>query len=260
MESTRESYDPGTAHGPLIKKIGSLIELTNEETSCIGALHANAKEFEPGNEILSEGQKIEFAFVQTSGWAYRYKMLADGRRQILNFVLPGDIMGIYGAIREIADESVMAHTNVRGYAFDPLELVELFGRCPRVGVAISWLIGRNDATMAEQVLRVGRRTAYERTGHLILELLKRLRQIGDAESKAFELQVTQELLADCLGLSVVHVNRTLRKFRENGIVHFDGNRLLIDDYEKLMDVTEFHGGYLEPKKLPQKTEEALDGV
>lgn len=260
MPGNGDSYDTGQAHGPLIRKIGRLIELTNREISCIEALHGSPKAFEPGEDILVEGETLEFAFIQTSGWSYRYKMLVDGRRQILNFVLPGDMMGIYGAVRPEADESVMTHTRVEGFAFPPLELFDLFGNCPRVGMAVAWLVGRSDAIMAEQVLRVGRRTAYERTGHLFMELLKRLRETGDAESRAFELQVTQELLADCLGLSVVHVNRTLRKFRENGILRVNGKRVLIDDFEKLLDITEFQGGYLEARKLPKKTEEVLNKI
>ncbi len=257
-EDDRAPHDGSQAHGPLLRKLSRIIELSNAETSCLQALHSNTVTFEPGQDILEEGRKIEQAYIQIDGWAYRYKTLLDGRRQIMNFVLPGDMSGIYGGIRVEADESVAAHTRVKCHSFDPVDLIELFGNCPKVGVAISWLVGRQDAIMSEQVLRVGRRTAYERTGHLILELLNRLRHTGDAESRSFELPITQELLADCLGLSVVHVNRTLRKLRENGIAHVKENRILIDDLERLINVTEFDGGYLEPHKLPPKVDQALN--
>ncbi len=255
--SERTPHDASLSQGPLVQKISRIIKLTNTETSCLEALHSNTVSFEPGQDLLVEGHKIEHAYIQAGGWAFRYKTLADGRRQILNFVLPGDMSGIYGGIRTEADESVAAHTRVKCYAFDPVELIELFGNCPRVGVAIAWLVGRQDAIMSEQVLRVGRRTAYERTGHLILELLNRLRHTGDAESRSFELPITQELMADCLGLSVVHVNRTLRKLREHGVVHVKENRILIDDLDRLINVTGFDGGYLEPHKLPPKADAAL---
>lgn len=254
----RNSVDDGSALWPLIRKIGLLIDLTDDEIDGLHSLDEREMAIEPGSDIIADGEEIKFAFVQTRGWAYRYKTLLDGRRQVLNFLLPGDMVGIFGAVRPVSDESAAAHTRVTGVGFDPVRFIELLRNYPRVGAALVWVVARADAIMSEQVLRVGRRTAYERTGHLILELLKRLREVGDADSRAFELEITQELLADCLGLSVVHVNRTLRRMRESGIIHMDEQRLLIDDFEKLIAISEFHDHYIAPEHLPEKALAAIE--
>jgi CRP-like cAMP-binding protein len=133
----------------------------------------------------------------------------------------------------------------------------MFADCPRLAAAIAWSAGRDEAILSEQIVRVGRRSAYERTGHLIVELLHRLRLVGEAEQESFELPLTQEILADTLGLSIVHVNRTLRRLRENGLLCIKGERVVIGDLEQLTSVTEFSPQYLTANPLPRKTEALL---
>jgi CRP-like cAMP-binding protein len=157
----------------------------------------------------------------------------------------------------VSDHSVAALTDIVVHPLDPGTTVEMFADCPRLAAAIAWSAGRDEAILSEQIVRVGRRSAYERTGHLIVELLHRLRLVGEAEQESFELPLTQEILADTLGLSIVHVNRTLRRLRENGLLCIKGERVVIGDLEQLTSVTEFSPQYLTANPLPRKTEALL---
>ncbi|HEY9548839.1 MAG TPA: Crp/Fnr family transcriptional regulator, partial [Kiloniellaceae bacterium] len=176
---------------------------------------------------------------------------------ILNFVLPGDFIGLFSALFAVADHSVAALTDLEVHPTDPAALVTLFGNCPRLGAAFAWAAGRDEAILAEQVVRIGRRSAYERTGHIIVELLHRLRLVGEAERDSFELPLTQEILADTLGLSIVHVNRTLRRLRENGLLRISGDRVIISDLDRLTKITEFSPHYLDAAPLPRGIEAAF---
>lgn len=243
--------------GPLARKLSAVVSLSADEIDCIEAMQKRIKRIPAGTEFVRDGDPYDQCYVVKAGWAIRFKTLSDGRRQILNFVLPGDFVGLFSALFDVADHSVAALTELQVHPVEPTSLVTLFATCPRLGAAVAWAAGRDEAILSEQVLRIGRRSAYERTGHIIVELLHRLRLVGEAEQCSFELPLTQEILADTLGLSVVHVNRTLRRLRENGLLHISGDRVVISDLERLVGAAEFTPQYLAANPLPRDTEAAL---
>lgn len=246
--------------GALVRKLNAVVTLSTAEIECIEAMQKRVRCLTPGAEFVRDGEPYDQAFVIKGGWAIRYKTLSDGRRQILNFVLPGDFVGLFSALFDVADHSVAALTDLQVHPVEPASLVTLFGSCPRLGAAFAWAAGRDEAILSEQVLRIGRRSAYERTAHIIVELLHRLRLVGEAERHSFELPLTQEILADTLGLSVVHVNRTLRRLRENGLLHIRGERVVISDLDGLVSLAEFSPHYLAVGPLPRGTQAALVAV
>ncbi|GAB4376117.1 MAG: Crp/Fnr family transcriptional regulator [Kiloniellaceae bacterium] len=246
-----------STHGALGRKLSAVIALSNAEIDCLEAMQKKLKALPEGTEFVRDGEPYGASYVVKQGWAIRFKTLSDGRRQILNFVLPGDFVGLFSPLFEAADHSVAALTDLELHPVDPTFLVEMFAGCPRLGAAIAWSAGRDEAILSEQVVRIGRRSAYERTGHIIVELLHRLRLVGEAGQKSFELPLTQEILADTLGLSIVHVNRTLRRLRENGLLQICGDRVVIGDLEALIEVAEFSPDYLAAGPLPRKTEAAI---
>lgn len=246
-----------SSHGALGRKLGAVIKLGNAEISCLEAMQKKTRTFEEGTAVVIEGEAYQKPFVVRHGWAFRFKTLSDGRRQILNFVLPGDFVGLFSPLFEAADHSVTALTDLELHPIEPSLLVDTLGKCPRLGAALAWAAGRDEAILSEQVVRVGRRSAYERTGHIIVELLHRLRLVGEADQRSFELPLTQEVLADTLGLSIVHVNRTLRRLRENGLLTIKGDRVVIDDLEALISAAEFSPQYLAADPLPPKVETAI---
>ncbi|WP_340119768.1 Crp/Fnr family transcriptional regulator [Pelagibius sp. 7325] len=248
------------AHGALGRKLSSVIKLSNAEIDCLEAMQKRVKAVPEGTEFVHDGEPYGYSYIVKQGWAIRFKTLSDGRRQILNFVLPGDFIGLFSPLFEVADHSVAALTDLELHPVEPAFLVDLFGNCPRLGAAVAWCAGRDEAILAEQVVRIGRRSAYERTGHIIVELLHRLRLVDEAGLNSFELPLTQEILADTLGLSIVHVNRTLRRLRENGLLRICGDRVVIEDLEALVSAAEFSPHYLDAQPLPRKTETAISAA
>lgn len=246
-----------TAHGILGRKLSSVVRLSNAEIDCIEAMQKRERHFAAGQDLVRDGEPYEQTYVLKEGWAIRFKALSDGRRQILNFVLPGDFIGLFSPVFEAADHSVAALTDMVVHPLDPGATVEMFAQCPRLAAALAWSAGRDEAILSEQVVRIGRRSAYERTGHLIVELLHRLRLVGEADQRSFDLPLTQEILADTLGLSIVHVNRTLRRLRENGLLCIKKERVVIGDLEELTSVSEFSPQYLTAEPLPRETESLL---
>lgn len=240
-------------HGALGRKLSAFVSLSNAEIDCIEAMQKKELGFSAGQDLVRDGEPYDRTYVVKDGWAIRFKTLSDGRRQILNFVLPGDFVGLFSPLFETADHSVAALGELTVHPIEPSYMVELFASCPRLGAAIAWSAGRDEALLSEQVVRIGRRSAYERTGHIMMELLHRLRLVGEAGQRSFEMPLTQEILADTLGLSVVHINRTLRRLRENGLLHFTRDRLVIDDLERLAEISEFSPQYLTPEEMPRQT-------
>ncbi|MGF1594841.1 MAG: Crp/Fnr family transcriptional regulator [Kiloniellaceae bacterium] len=248
------------SHGALGRKLSAVIQLNNAEIDCIEAMRNKTKRIAAGAELVRDGEAFDQTYVVKDGWAIRFKMLSDGRRQILNFALPGDFIGLFSALFDVADHSVTALTELEVHPVDPKSLIEIFGNCPRLGAALAWAAGRDEAILSEQVVRIGRRSAYERTGHIIVELLHRLRLVGEAGQNSFEMPLTQEILADTLGLSAVHVNRTLRRLRENGLLRICGDRVVIGDLARLSDIAEFSPHYVAAEPLPRTTEAALTNI
>lgn len=244
-------------HSTLARKLGAFVRLTDDEIGCLEDMQKRVRVIGAGVEIVRDGEPYDQAYVVKAGWAIRYKTLSDGRRQIINFALPGDFIALFSALFETADHSVAALTDVEVNPVEPTAVVSLFADCPRLGAAIAWSAGRDEAMLSEQVVRIGRRSAYERIGHLFVELLHRLRLVGKAAPDSFELPLTQEILADTLGLSIVHVNRTLRRLREDGLLRINGERVVIDDLQQLMRVAEFSQHYLAVEPLPRGTDAAL---
>jgi len=241
----------------LKRKLSAVVQLTKAEFACLDAMQAKVRCVPAGTEIVRDGEPFAHAYIVKAGWAIRFKSLSDGRRQILNFVLPGDVVGLFSALFEVADHSVAALTDLEVHPVEPTKLVTMFGTCPRLGAAVAWAAGREESILAEQVVRIGRRSAYERMAHIVIELLHRLRLVGAVDHHSFELPLTQEILADTLGLSVVHVNRTLRRLRDDGLLRMKGDRVAIDDLDRLSRIAEFSPHYLSVAPLPRGTEAAL---
>jgi CRP-like cAMP-binding protein len=188
--------------------------------------------------------------VLNRGMAIRYKVLHDGRRQILNLVLPGDLIGFPGCLynRSLYSVATLEESTICPVSFG--EMFELFRHHARLGIAAFWLAGQEATLFAEHLVGVGRQSAYERVARLLMELLVRLRMAGLAGGHAYALPLTQELMADALGLSVPHVNRTLRKLREDGLIALDGSQLTCLDIVALARLAEVDFDELWNQKIP----------
>lgn len=144
--------------------------------------------------------------------------------------------------------SVASITRLEVSEFNPEYLIELIATQPKLGLLYGWLLGREDSIVAEQVVRVGRRSAYKRTAHLLLELYHRLKIIGETENNAFSMPLAQHFLADTLGLSLVHMNRTLKKLRLDKLINATSYEIILLDIDKLKEIAEYEAYYLEQIK------------
>ncbi len=247
----------GVPESPLWLKLSSYVTLTREETAFLAELERTVVRQPGRTDLLRQGDRYGEASVLREGWAIRHKALPDGRRQVVNFMLPGDIIGIYSNLFECADHSVTTLTAVEVASFPPERIVELFLGFPRLAAALAWSGAREEAMVAERLLSLGRRTALERVAHLIVELLRRLSVVNMAQGDTFSLPVTQEIMADALGLSIVHVNRTLRRLRDSGLIEVGGQRITVKDVAQLAVVGQFDELYLHFIQAPDQLERAF---
>jgi CRP-like cAMP-binding protein len=174
---------------------------------------------EAGAGVLSEGTYNASLYTVFSGWAFRYKTLEDGRRQVLNYLLPGDLVGLQGPLMGELDHSVEALSNLVLCIFQRDRLHELFARHPGLGFDVTWLASREERMLDGHLLSLGRRSALERAAYLIAFLYQRAVSIGIAADHDLRIPITQVLVADTLGLSIVHTNKTLRKLSMRGLMY-----------------------------------------
>ncbi|MDQ0456291.1 Crp/Fnr family transcriptional regulator [Rhizobium paknamense] len=180
-----------------------------------GELHAGA-----GSAIFHEGNQNAHLYTALSGWGFRYKTLSDGRRQILNYILPGDMIGLQGAIFEEMNHSVEALTEMRLCVFERKPLYSLFEKHPGLGYDLTWIAAQEESILDEHLLSVGQRTAIERAAYLLAFLHHRGRASGVLTSERTLMPLTQAHVADTLGLSIVHTNKTLRKLALSGALRW----------------------------------------
>jgi len=225
-----------------------------EESVFLKVLHTQRRLVTIDSDLLTDGDTMRAVLIVSDGWTFRYKLLADGRRQILNFILPGDTIGSAASLFSCATCSVRTVTNVGVCVLGAQQLAEITRHFPRLAQALGSVFLQAESIVAEQVVRIGRRTAYERLAHLLLELLLRLQVIGRADRASYDLPLTQEILVDSLGLSGVHVNRTLRQLRADGLIRLKDHRIMIGNVERLIKVAGFEPAYLEPMYDPRMTQ------
>jgi CRP/FNR family transcriptional regulator, anaerobic regulatory protein len=194
-----------------LRKRKSLREFTPEELAFMLEFKTDELRVGAGSSFLQEGVKNEYLFTVLDGWAFRYKMLDDGRRQILNYALPADLLGLQGTLMGEMEHSVEALTNVVLCVFPRAKLWDLYSRLPSLAYDVTWLAARSEQIIDEHLVSLGRRTALERSAFLLLHLFARAQEAGLTKGNTIQFPFTQQHLADTLGMSLVHTNKTLKK-------------------------------------------------
>jgi CRP-like cAMP-binding protein len=170
-----------------------------------------------GREIIRPRQDSAELYTLYSGWAFRFKTLPDGRRQILNFLLPGDLLGLQAAMFDSAQHGIEALTEVELCLLPRSRVWELFGKMPELAFDLTWLGAREESHVDDNLLSVGARNAVERIAALIITLYKRADVLALVTDKTFVFPLSQQHIADALGLSLVHTNKTLARLRRMGM-------------------------------------------
>jgi CRP-like cAMP-binding protein len=189
-------------------------------------------------------------FVLQQGWACSFKTLPDGGRQIISFPIAGDIVGLRSVLLRTADHSFSALTDAVVNSVDGSLILSWVTEYPRLGAALLWAASRDEAMVVEHLVNIGRRSALERTAHFFMELAERLTLVGLATETEFACPLSQFVLADALGLTSIHVNRTLRELRElrerreMKLLTLRARTVTIHDLAGLRKLAGFQGGYL----------------
>ncbi|HEY2686739.1 MAG TPA: Crp/Fnr family transcriptional regulator [Steroidobacteraceae bacterium] len=229
---------------PLIKKLSNFTTLSEEERRAVLDSCNDVRTFEARQDIISQGDRTAGVKLLLEGFACRYKMLEDGRRQIVAFFVPGDLCDLRVFILKRMDHSIAALTSSKVAELAPDNVLKLLHNYPNLTRALWWSTLVEEAIAREWIVNVGQRNALERMGHLFCELLYRFRSVGMNDGLSCDLPITQVDIAETLGLSSVHVNRTLQELRRQKLIRLENGTLTIEDLPALKEISFFNPDYL----------------
>lgn len=230
---------------PVTRKLAAFVALSEAELAVLQQLHQRRRTFVPGSDIVHQGQSEHAAYILAKGWVSSYKLQPDGTRQIVDFQIPGDFLGLRSVLLRTSDHSFEPITPIEAAEVFESDLLEAFLHTPRLATAIFWAASRDEAMVVEHLVGVGQRDADARMAHFLLELGSRLSLVGMGGKEGYDCPLTQYHLADALGLSAVHVNRVLRQLRESGLVTFRDGHVTFDDHGGLVELAGFDPAYLD---------------
>lgn len=210
------------------------------------ALTSGTQVFQKGQALIRAATHSSNVYLISSGWAVSYRMLSSGRRQITNFLLPGDFVCLGAAINATSDCFVDATTTLSAITFPHNSVRDLFRMSNGIGDVALYCMARETSIVTEHLTSVGQRTAYERLIHILIELWIRLRQIGLCSDRNFTLPVLHRDIADALALSDVHLSRTIKVIRDRGLFEADFLRrhIAVLDADRAIRESAFDARYL----------------
>ncbi len=230
-----------------LREIPIFRKFTPEELRFVADFKTGELLVEPGTTIVSEGSASAHRYTVLSGWGFRYKLLDNGRRQILNFILPGDFVGLQAALLTAMEHSIEALTEMLLCVFQRDRLWELYTNEPGLAFDVTWLAAREEQVLDENLLSVGQRTAEERAAYLLLFLFSRAESRGLARGNRIAFPFTQPHIADTLGLSLVHTNRVLNRLARRKLITIKQRQMELLDREQLATVARWT-----PAAFPQR--------
>jgi CRP-like cAMP-binding protein len=230
---------------PLIRKLSAFVVLSKAELAVLERLHQRRRAFVAGRDMVHQGQSDQAAYILASGWVCSYKVQPDGTRQIVEFQVPGDFLGLRSVLLRTSDHSFEPIVEIEAAEVMKGDLLAAFAQTPRLATAILWAASRDEAMVVEHLVGIGRRDAEARMAHFLLELGSRLALVGMGSKEGYACPLTQYHLADALGLSAIHVNRVLRQLREGGLATFRDGRVTFDDRTGLVELAGFDPAYLD---------------
>jgi CRP-like cAMP-binding protein len=227
-----------------LKKLRKRTEISAEEERAIRNSVAETRRI-PADEIaIRSGEKLHSSTLLLDGWMARSKDLVSGERQITELHVPGDFADLHSYTLKCLDHDVVALTDCTVGLVPHERIEELVERYPHLG-RVYWFSTNIDAAIhREWALSLGQRSAISRMAHLFCELHERLDVVGRTRGNRYELPLTQRELSECLGLTVVHANRTLQELRRRGVVEFENRQLTMVDKRGLQQIAEFDDAYL----------------
>ena len=232
---------------PLLRRFQRRVELEPAAREAILALPYTIRRLEPNRYIVREGDRSDSCALLVSGFAYRHKIVGDGSRQVVGLQVPGDLLDLNNALLTVADHNVQALGEAAIALIPKNAILAVAAEHPEAGRAL-WLETLVEASIArEWVANVGRRDSHSRMAHLLCEFALRQEAAGLGERGRYDLPLTQEQLADALGLTSVHVNRTLKSLESDGLIERFKRSVTIADWDRLRAAGDFNPLYLHLK-------------
>jgi CRP-like cAMP-binding protein len=232
-----------------LRSLPLFLEHTGEELELVQSLRRKSVQLGALETLIHEGQTDAPLFTLLEGWAFRYKTLSDGRRQILSFLLPGDFIGVQQKMGDAAAHGVDTLTPALFCTFQRDALWEIHRRSPSMGFNITWLTAHEESLVDDTLLSVGRRSAEERIATLLILLYKRAAAVqAETSLPGVAFPLTQQHIADGLGLSLVHTNKTLRKLERRGLHRVSDGRLVMRDVKALARLADLFGDGRPPQR------------
>jgi CRP/FNR family transcriptional regulator, anaerobic regulatory protein len=220
-----------------LRKMEIFRPFTAEELAFVGTFKTGELTAEAGSMLFLEGTSSAHLYTVLSGWAFRYKSLPDGRRQILNYCFPGDFIGLQGSLMQEMQHSIEALSDMVLCVFQREGLWRLFETYAGLSFDVTWLAARSEQILDQQLLSVGRRSAVERCAYLLLHLARRAEELNlmGAPNKV-RIPITQQHIADTLGLSLVHTNRTLARLIRDRVIRWKEQEFEILNRSRLGEI------------------------
>jgi len=224
-------------------------DFSPEELAFVSEFKSGELTAEAGTTLFMQGTNSAHLYTLLSGWAFRYTTLPDGRRQILNFAFPGEFLGLQGTVINEMQHSVEVLTQSILCVFPRDKLWELYTRYPSLAFDITWLAAREEQLLDEHLLSVGRRSALERTAYILLHLYCRAEDVGLAKDRKVLFPFTQQHIADTLGMSLVHANKTLRRLYNMKVLRWQDRIFEILDWDRLAEIALYEVNDKKPRPL-----------
>ena len=232
-----------------LRRLPLFIDQSANETALVQSLKRRELRLPADTALIHEGQTDAPLYTLLSGWAFRYKTLSDGRRQILNFLLAGDFIGVQQKMGDAATHGVVTLTDAVLCVFQRDALWQLHRQSPSMGFNITWLTAHEESLVDDTLLSVGRRSAEERIATLLILLFKRAAALqADGGAGGVPFPLTQQHVADGLGLSLVHTNKTLRRLEQRGLHAIRDGRLFLRDAKALARLADLYGDGRPPQR------------
>ncbi len=236
---------------PFVTKLSAHGAVNSEDLKALGRILNRKVTVKKGQDIIVQGYEYKTLDIVESGFGLRFTLLHQGGRQIINAVLPGEIIGFPASFFERSIFSVMAATTMSLHRISFEAFVDLCKKRTNIAIALIWFAAREASIYAHHLVNAGRRSPLERIAHFLLEIHFRLKAVGCASDDTFELPFSQESIGDAVGLSAPHVNRMLSELRHQGLIGAENHMIKILDKTALQILAEFEPSYLERTSFPQ---------
>jgi CRP-like cAMP-binding protein len=250
MNAARIGHDVSLAGHPFATRLSRFMELSAADLKILELIIESERLVKKRNDLVVAGDEYRNLCFVKDGYAIRYKLLRSGKRQILNVILPGDVIGFPVSFFDRSIYSVVAVSDLT-YNICPLDsYARLCYERPQFGLALSWLAAHEAAIYAEHIVDLGRRTPVERLAHFLLEIHARLLAVGRAAKASFDLPFSQQVMADVLGLSVPHLNRVMQRVRAEQLITSHSRLVELTNMASLQTLAHYQPLDLAPIPLP----------